>query len=102
MALATWWRGDSVPTLSLLQLFGLIVVLGLIGAIYESAAEAADMRAYPPPDQIGRCRRLSSAYQLHGDWQSHSGDRCRMGRLVRVLEQLGAARSRKDHAGLHV
>ncbi|NTU80640.1 MAG: hypothetical protein HGA45_14895, partial [Chloroflexales bacterium] len=30
----------------------LIVVLGLAGAIYESAAEAADLRAYPPPGQL--------------------------------------------------
>lgn len=32
--------------------FGLIVVLGLAGAFYESASEAADARAYPPPGQL--------------------------------------------------
>ncbi len=31
---------------------GLIVVLGLVGAMYESAAEAADVRAYPPLGQM--------------------------------------------------
>lgn len=31
---------------------GLIIVLGLAGTIYESAAEAADARAYPPPGQM--------------------------------------------------
>ncbi|HEU5014476.1 MAG TPA: alpha/beta hydrolase [Roseiflexaceae bacterium] len=31
---------------------GLIVMLGLVGAWYESAAEAADVRAYPPPGQM--------------------------------------------------
>lgn len=34
----------------LAALFGLIVVLGLVGAGYEAAAEAADVRAYPPLD----------------------------------------------------
>jgi pimeloyl-ACP methyl ester carboxylesterase len=37
---------------TLATLLGLIVVLGLVGAIYESAAEAADVRAYPPPGQL--------------------------------------------------
>jgi pimeloyl-ACP methyl ester carboxylesterase len=37
---------------TLAALFGLIVVLGVVGAIYESAAEAADVRAYPPPGQM--------------------------------------------------
>jgi len=37
---------------TLAMLFGLIVVLGLVGAVYESAAEAADVRAYPPPGQM--------------------------------------------------
>src|SRR5215210_4903280 len=37
---------------TLAALFGLIVVLGLVGAIYESAAEATDVRAYPPPGQL--------------------------------------------------
>jgi pimeloyl-ACP methyl ester carboxylesterase len=37
---------------TLAALVGLIVVLGLVGAIYESAAEAADVRAYPPPGQL--------------------------------------------------
>lgn len=31
---------------------GAIAVLGLSGAFYESAAEAADVRAYPPPGQL--------------------------------------------------
>ncbi|NTU82364.1 MAG: alpha/beta fold hydrolase [Chloroflexales bacterium] len=30
----------------------LLIVLGLAGAVYESAAEAADLRAYPPPGQL--------------------------------------------------
>ena len=37
---------------TLAALIGLIVVLGLVGAVYESAAEAADVRAYPPPGQM--------------------------------------------------
>src|SRR6266540_3954300 len=37
---------------TLAGLVGLIVVLGLVGVIYESAAEAADVRAYPPPGQL--------------------------------------------------
>ena len=36
----------------LAALVGLIVVLGLVGASYESAAEAADVRAYPAPGQL--------------------------------------------------
>jgi pimeloyl-ACP methyl ester carboxylesterase len=37
---------------TLAALVGLLVVLGLVGAVYESAAEAADVRAYPPPGQL--------------------------------------------------
>jgi pimeloyl-ACP methyl ester carboxylesterase len=37
---------------TLAALVGLIVVLGLVGAVYESAAEAADVRAYLPPGQL--------------------------------------------------
>ena len=37
---------------TLAALVGLIVVLGLVGAVYESAAEATDVRAYPPPGQM--------------------------------------------------
>ena len=37
---------------TLAALVGLIVVLALVGAIYESAAEATDVRAYPPPGQL--------------------------------------------------
>src|SRR5215208_1399780 len=37
---------------TLAALVGLIVVLGLVGAVYESAAEAADARAYPPLGQM--------------------------------------------------
>jgi pimeloyl-ACP methyl ester carboxylesterase len=50
-----WRRGQRVLRgigRTLAALFGLIVVLGLVGAIYESAAEAADVRAYPPPGQL--------------------------------------------------
>ncbi|HEX5692814.1 MAG TPA: alpha/beta hydrolase [Roseiflexaceae bacterium] len=37
---------------TLAALFGFMVVLGLVGAIYESAAEASDLRAYPPSGQL--------------------------------------------------
>src|SRR4051812_24508546 len=37
---------------TLAALVGLIVVLGLVGAVYESAAEVADARAYPAPGQL--------------------------------------------------
>ncbi len=50
-----WRRGRQVLRgigRTLAVLFGLIVVLGLVGAIYESAAEAADVRAYPAPGQL--------------------------------------------------
>jgi pimeloyl-ACP methyl ester carboxylesterase len=46
------WRVLRGIGRSLAALVGLIVVLGLVGAVYESAAEAADMRAYPPPGQL--------------------------------------------------
>jgi pimeloyl-ACP methyl ester carboxylesterase len=36
----------------LIGALGLVVVVGLIGAAYESVAEAADARAYPPPGQM--------------------------------------------------
>ena len=36
----------------LLGLMGVVVVLGVSGAVYESVAEAADARAYPPPGQM--------------------------------------------------
>jgi pimeloyl-ACP methyl ester carboxylesterase len=52
---STWRRWRRVLRgigRTLAALFGLIVVLGLVGAIYESAAEAADVRAYPPPGQL--------------------------------------------------
>jgi pimeloyl-ACP methyl ester carboxylesterase len=51
---ATWHIGRVLRRIgrALAALFGLIVVLGLIGAIYESAAEAADVRAYPAPGQL--------------------------------------------------
>jgi pimeloyl-ACP methyl ester carboxylesterase len=52
---ATWRRGRRLLRAigrTLAALVGLIVVLGLVGAIYESAAEAADVRAYPPPGQL--------------------------------------------------
>ncbi len=37
---------------TLAALLGLIVVLGLVGVIYESAAESADTRVYPAPGQM--------------------------------------------------
>jgi pimeloyl-ACP methyl ester carboxylesterase len=37
---------------TLAALVGLLVVLGLVGTVYESAAEAADARAYPAPGQL--------------------------------------------------
>ena len=37
---------------TLAVLVGLLVVLGLVGMVYELAAEAADVRAYPPPGQL--------------------------------------------------
>ena len=54
-ASATWRSGRRVLRAigrTLAALVGLIVVLGLVGAIYESAASAADVRAYPPPGQL--------------------------------------------------
>src|SRR5689334_18830943 len=51
----TWRSGRRVLRAigrRLAALVGLIVVLGLVGASYESAAEAADVRAYPPPGQL--------------------------------------------------
>src|SRR2546425_5297079 len=36
----------------LIGVLGLLVLLGLIGAVYESVAEAAHARAYPPPGQM--------------------------------------------------
>jgi pimeloyl-ACP methyl ester carboxylesterase len=52
---STWRIGRRVLRgigRTLAALVGLIVVLGLVGALYESAAEAADVRAYPPPGQL--------------------------------------------------
>lgn len=42
-------------------LVGLVLILGAAGAVYESAAEAADARAYPPP---GRMIDIGG-YRLH-------------------------------------
>lgn len=36
----------------LIGLLGVVLVLGLSGTVYESVAEAADARAYPPPGQM--------------------------------------------------
>ncbi len=36
----------------LLGVFGVLVLVGLLGSIYESVAEAADARAYPPPGRM--------------------------------------------------
>jgi hypothetical protein len=44
---------------TLAALVGLIVVLGLGGAVYESAAEAADVRAYPR-QRISLDKRMAS------------------------------------------
>jgi pimeloyl-ACP methyl ester carboxylesterase len=52
---ATWRSGRRVLRAigrTLAALVGLIIVLGLVGAVYESAAEAADVRAYPAPGQM--------------------------------------------------
>ncbi|HMO59704.1 MAG TPA: alpha/beta hydrolase, partial [Roseiflexaceae bacterium] len=37
---------------TLVVLVGLLVILGLVGVGYETAAEAADTRAYPPPGRL--------------------------------------------------
>lgn len=37
---------------ALAVLVALILALGVLGAVYETAAEAADARAYPPPGQM--------------------------------------------------
>jgi hypothetical protein len=51
---SAWRRGRVLRRIgcTLAALVGLIVVLALVGAIYESAASAADVRAYPPPGQL--------------------------------------------------
>jgi pimeloyl-ACP methyl ester carboxylesterase len=52
---ATWRIGRRVLRRigrTLAALVGLVVVLGLVGAVYESAAEASDVRAYPAPGQL--------------------------------------------------
>jgi pimeloyl-ACP methyl ester carboxylesterase len=36
----------------LIGIFGLVVGVSLAGAVYESVAEAADLRAYPPPGRM--------------------------------------------------
>ena len=62
---------------TLAALFGLIVVLGLVGAVYESAAEAADVRAYPPPGQlvdVGGYRSNLATTSLTYTWTSSVKD----------------------------
>jgi pimeloyl-ACP methyl ester carboxylesterase len=52
---ATWRIGRRVLRgigRTLAVLFGLIVVLGLVGASYEAIAAAGDARRYPPPGQL--------------------------------------------------
>src|SRR5687767_3970046 len=51
---APWRSGRVLGRVgrTLAVLVGLMVVLGVIGAVYESAAETADVRAYSPPGQM--------------------------------------------------
>ena len=52
---STTQRKRSLPLRigrGLMGLLGVLVVLGLSGALYESVAEAADARAYAPPGQM--------------------------------------------------
>ena len=55
----------------------------------RSRGRASVSTAWPD----GRRRRLSPSHQLHRHRQSHRGHRCRMGRFVRGVEQLGAVPS---------
>ena len=79
-----------------------LLVLAVIGAIWESTSEAADVRAYPPPGQMVDV----GGYRLHIDCTGTGSPTvvidAGLGRLVRDLEELGAAGSGKDHAGLHL
>ena len=56
-----WSAGELVQTKRagshqvgrvLIGLVGLVVLLGVVGAVYESVAEAADARAYPAPGRM--------------------------------------------------
>ena len=61
----------------LVWLGGILAVLlglSLLGAGYESVAEAADARAYPDRS-AGRRGRLSASHQLRWHGQPHRGDR---------------------------
>src|SRR5206468_1270264 len=61
MAISTWWpaarrtRGPTRRGPRFLAWTGgtvaVLLALGSLGALYESAAEARDARAYPPPGQ---------------------------------------------------
>ena len=86
------WLGASLASL---------LVLMLVGYIYEPMAEAADAKAYPPPGQMVDV----GGYRLHINC---TGD----GSPTVVIESgwgdssaalgLGAARSCQDHARLHL
>ena len=81
-------------------LAGLLVLL-LAGAIYESLAEAADAQAYPPPGQMVDV----GGYRLHINCTGSGSPTVvidsRLGGFV-CRVGLGAARSRQDHAHLHL
>ena len=56
-----WSAGELVQTKRagslhvgrvLIDLVGMVVLLGVVGAVYESVAEAADARAYPAPGRL--------------------------------------------------
>jgi hypothetical protein len=87
---------------ALIGLLGVVVVLGLSGAVYESIAEAADARAYPPPGQmidVGGYRLHincigtgSPTVVIEAGWGDSSGG----------VEQLGATLRREHDARLHL
>ena len=85
----------------LVGLVGLVVVASLAGSVYESVAEAADVRAYPPP---GRMIDVGG-HRLHincvGTGTPTVVIDAGLGRFFRRMEQLGTAGSGQDYAGLH-
>src|SRR5688572_7337068 len=71
------WAGGTVAVL---------LTLGTLGAVYQSAAEAADARAYPPPGRMvdtarpdGRRGRSPPPHQLRRHRRPHRRDRRRVG-----------------------